>query len=149
MLEVVGDLWEFHKAGEWIAITTNGDIRKDKTAVMGVGIALQAKQRVPGLAIDLGQLLLNQGNYPYAFRIHRLITFPVKHHWRDKADLKLIRLSAQGLVWFLDDGGFDPHPKSIYLPRPGCGHGWLSWDEVRPVIEPIFDDRFIVVNYVP
>jgi hypothetical protein len=33
----------------------------------------------------------------------------------------------------------------IYLTPPGCGCGQLDWADVKAVIEPILDDRFIVV----
>jgi hypothetical protein len=36
----------------------------------------------------------------------------------------------------------------VLLPRPGCGNGHRTWDEVCPVIEPILDDRF-TVTYQP
>ena len=147
MLEVVGDLWEFHKAGEWIAITTNGDVNKNGEAVMGRGVALQAKKKLPFLAADLAQCLFEGGNYPYAFRDINIVTFPVKRHWFEKADLKLIVMSAQILVALLDGKTYDFHPERLYLPRPGCGNGRLDWRAVKPLLEPIFDDRFTIVNY--
>ena len=34
----------------------------------------------------------------------------------------------------------------IYLPAPGCGNGWLSYQEVYDIISPILDDRFLCVH---
>jgi len=72
-----------------------------------------------------------------------LVSMPVKHHWRDRADPELIVTSAKQLVQMADK--FEWH--SIVVPRPGCGNGGLTWNDVRPLLEPIFDDRFTVVSY--
>ena len=145
MKEITGDLWDFHDAGEWIAITTNGDVNKRGDAVMGRGVALQAKQRYPHLPRELAHCLVQKdGNLPHVFRDLRIITFPVKHHWFNAADFDLIKQSAW-LIWDLMEDLDDP-PEVLYLPRPGCGNGGLSWDDVQPILEPIFDDRFVVVS---
>jgi len=34
----------------------------------------------------------------------------------------------------------------VVMTRPGCGNGGLSWEGVRKALEPILDDRFIVVT---
>lgn len=37
---------------------------------------------------------------------------------------------------------------SCYLTRPGCALGGLDWEsQVRPLLEPILDDRFIIADY--
>jgi len=36
--------------------------------------------------------------------------------------------------------------KKVYLPRPGCGYGYLDWEIVKKELEPILDDRFIVIT---
>ncbi len=38
------------------------------------------------------------------------------------------------------------HLDKVYLVRPGCGNGQLKWEDVKPLIAPILDDRFIVVE---
>ena len=62
MVEVRGNLWTFHAENEWVAITTNGDVRGDGCAVMGRGIAWEATQRFPNIADHLGKLLTREGN---------------------------------------------------------------------------------------
>lgn len=73
----------------------------------------------------------------------RVLTCPTKHDWRDRSDLTLIRRSCEQLVAICDKFGV----RTCYLPRPGCANGGLDWEtQVRPVVEPILDDRFVVVD---
>jgi hypothetical protein len=62
MREITGNLWDYHDDGWWIAITTNGFIRRDGTAVMGRGCAAQAAKRYPALPRRLGTRLQTDGN---------------------------------------------------------------------------------------
>lgn len=135
-----------------ICVTTNGVIRKDGRAVMGKGIALEATKRFAFIANDLGLYLRKYGNRPFNMgkRVDMLtnkyvnvITFPTKHDWHDRSDIELIRTSAMHLVNMADKFKFG----TIYLPRPGCANGGLSWEQlVRPTIAPILDDRFVIVS---
>ena len=35
----------------------------------------------------------------------------------------------------------------IAIPRPGCSNGGLNWEiDVKPIIEPLLDDRFIIYS---
>ena len=141
MREDRGNLWDFWDAGEWVAITTNGAVRKDGRLVMGRGCAREARDRFPNVDKVLGGLVLRRGNVPHVEHGARIVTFPVKHHWRERADLDLIRASATALArtWFDD--------RRLYIPRPGCGNGGLRWEDVKPVLEPILDDHFVVVTF--
>jgi len=49
MQEITGDIWEQHKLGRWIVITTNGAIKNDGSCVMGRGVAKQAADKYPEL----------------------------------------------------------------------------------------------------
>lgn len=144
MLEESGDLWKFHERGEWIAITTNGDVRHDGQCVMGRGTALQAKQRYPELPLMLGDLIRIRGNQINAIPGFRIISYPVKHHWYDKACPGLIGKSAVQLMQYLD--AF-PEVFRVYMPRPGCGNGQLEWLQVQHLIRPVLDHRVTVVEY--
>lgn len=142
MIEVEDDLWNYHDIGFPVVITTNGIVRGESN-VMGRGVALQAAQRFPSLPRQLGRTILATGNHVYWFQEFRLLTFPTKHDWHDKSDLTLIERSAYELKRMADR----IREKMIFLPRPGTGSGGLLWSvEVKPVIEPILDDRFVIVN---
>lgn len=157
MKESTGNLWSQHV--EAICITTNGYVNSKSQAVMGRGCALEAAEKFPGLREELGDLIrLGGGNHVHVLLTPRygwydgeegmeytteVLSFPVKHHWREKADLALIRRSAMELVEKTDLYQFD----TVCLPRPGCGNGQLTWEEVKPIIEPILDDRFTVITF--
>lgn len=140
MREVYGNLWDFEGIH---AITTNGFIKRNGEAVMGRGCALEASKRHPTLPRELGERLRSHGNLCFYFSKYNIFTFPVKRYWYEKASLSLIRSSALQLnEWILDK------ENTIYLPRPGCGNGGLSWDEVKPLIEGIFTtDKIVVVTF--
>ena len=57
MREVIGNLWDFYDRGAHVAITTNGSISGNNLAVMGRGVALEAKQRFPALPRQLANKL--------------------------------------------------------------------------------------------
>lgn len=147
MIEVKGNLWTY--PADVRVITTNGTVKKNGECVMGRGCAYEAKQRYPELPKLLGDWLSETipkiGQTPHRFRFGNdvLYTFPVKHQWFQKADIELIALSARELVAHVDCMKF----KTVVMPRPGCGNGGLRWEDVRPVLEPILDDRFHVITF--
>lgn len=144
MIEQHGDLWELAK-GSVLCITTNGFLKKSGECVMGRGIALQAAKRIPILPMILGELISGHGNHTHLLGIfgdYMLFSYPTKHNWYEKSDLKLIARSAQELVTLRGD-----NESPVYIPRPGCSNGGLDWEDVKPVIEPILiGERFIVVT---
>lgn len=153
MQEARGDLWDFYTQGAWVCITTNGIVKQDGTLVMGAGCAREASERFPALSYNWGQGVLENGNRLQVSMLHRLISFPVKHHWREYADLDLIRHSAEQLMeWLRHTETFDADGQRrpcapICLPRPGCGQGGLSWHRVKPVLADVLDDRITVVTW--
>jgi len=141
MLEITGDLWTI--PADWRGITTNGDVKTNGACVMGRGCALEAKTRYIGLDRILGRLIQEHGNHVFILGAG-LISFPVKHHWRNPADINLIRQSAHELADITDAGKIGG---LILLPHPGCGNGGLNWSDVRPVLNTILDDRFTVTTF--
>ena len=146
MKESNEDIWETEL--DAICVTTNGIVTKNGL-VMGKGFALQVSERFPGIAKFFGKRVQQQGNVPHLYRNYPLIkesyiiSLPTKHHWRDPADIELIKSSIRLLVEIADR---NLHLKRIGMTRPGCGYGGLDWNEVKAVIEPLLDDRFIVFN---
>lgn len=146
MRVVEADLWEFHRAGNIIVITTNGTINRRGEVVMGRGIAAQAKLRFPRVPKLIADLVTKVGNIPLHLVNQRLVTFPVKHNWWERADLLLIRESAARLRQLWDLGR---RHEMVYMPRPGCGNGGRRWDEVEPILDEFLnDERFMVVDYL-
>lgn len=149
MIEEYGDMWTME--ADVKCVTTNGTVKKGGGAVMGRGTAKQAAMRAPIVPTWLGQLIRRNGNHVQTISAHTdetgtytLVAFPVKHNWWEKADLKLIERSLVELNYLADMGDW----KKILLPRPGCGNGQLSWSkQVKKLVEPVLDDRFVVVDY--
>lgn len=134
---IICDIWELQKSHK-IVIPTN------LAGPMGRGLAYQAKTRFPGLeswykksckdkAIKPGEILIGK----------KLILFPVKYHWSDKADLGLIERSLQALSRI---------DSPVALPFIGCGFGERDWErEVRPLVERYLADKpnFVLVSMPP
>lgn len=168
MIEKVTDLWT--EPCDARCITTNGFVKHNGHLVMGAGVAGQAQSRYGSFPKVAGNAVSHYGNNVHAFvfpnqgvgsRVdpHKtshgtfgsnwFISFPVKHKWYEEADLELIKRSAEQLIELLDEPAFSPLFKKVLLPLPGCGNGKLSWVDVKPVIEPILDDRVWVINNKP
>lgn len=146
MHEYKADLWRLGFTADAVVITTNGDLRKDGSAVMGVGCAKQAAAMDPGLPSRLGAMIAVEGNHVHIFHgwygTTALVAFPVKHHWREAASRDLICASTIELLEETDRWDWD----DVILPRPGCGAGGLEWyEQVRPLVSVVLDNRFTVV----
>ncbi len=138
MREIKGNIWNFQDQG-WLVITTNAEIKKNGEAIMGKGIALEAKTKFPDLPLKLAKHIQNNGNILQIWPEYGLITYPTKYFWGDQSDLILIKKSAEALLKI---------PGIIYLPKVGCGCGGLDWDkEVKPILSSILqEDRFILIS---
>ena len=144
MIQLKGNLWQFHSQGNWIVVPTNGCVKMTGECVMGRGVAAQAKARFPNLPKLLGQALDGTGNQVYFFQAERILSFPVKHNWWEMADLDLIRRSANQLLSVVTMHKLP----AVYLPQVGCGNGGLTWAQVEPELG-ILDSRFHLVLYDP
>lgn len=140
MRETTADIWGYHGRAI-IAITTSGSCARSGRAVMGRGVARQAALRFPGLPEQLGELLGREGNHVHPLS-HDLVSFPVEESAWACPELRLISRSARELRDMADKKGWT----QIVVPRPGCGGGGLDWNEVSPLLEEHFDDRFVVIT---
>lgn len=139
MREMKVDIWSLWGRAV-IAITTNGSLTRDGRAIMGKGVAKQAAERFPELRARLGEQLMQGGNHVYEI-MPGLVSFPVEETPFSQPDKRLIRQSAEELRLLADTNRW----QQIVVPRPGCGGGGLRWEEVRPLLADLFDQRFIVV----
>lgn len=138
MKEVVGDLWTY--PADWRVITTNGFVKKNGECVMGRGCAKEFADTHKYFPSVLGQFIQQEGNHVAFWHEEKLITFPVKHNWWEKADPDLIKRSIGEMlnhVWFYGD-------REYVMPRPGCGNGQLNWEDVRPILEPLPDNVKVI-----
>lgn len=174
MIEVTGDIWNYLNFADAICITTNGYVTKSypRRAVMGRGTASQAKDRFRGIDTWLGNQITNHGNIVQICGQSgktQIVSFPVKPSCIEKfnprkdkvvshvknvyregemvpgfhavAELKIIEQSVAQLTQLANSFPFE----LVVLPRPGCGAGELSWEQVQPIMERL-DDRFFVIN---
>ena len=146
MLEVRGNAWNLLKDYNALCLTTNGTVKANGECVMGRGIALEAKRLFPSIPKVLGRSIRANGNNAVMLGKVKdtfIVSFPVKHHWNEVADIKLIERSAHQLVEMATVNGWT----KVLIPRPGCGNGKLNWSDVKLILEPIFDDRFHIVSF--
>lgn len=140
MKEVQGDAWKLKSEYTYLVITTNGFVKSSGAAVMGRGIALQAKNKYSGIEYLLGQMITDSGNIVQKI-LPDIISFPVKHNWWEKADIELIKSSCIQLLELIGEN------ETVLLPKPGCGNGGLRWEDVKIEVEKILDDRFTIISY--
>jgi len=143
MKEIEGNLFEQNV--DAICITTNGIIKRNGEGVMGAGVALEAKRRYSVLPSLLGKSLRKYGNHVAVLKAvsdYSIIAFPVKNHYRDKADIELIRRSCKELVGIADEYEWD----TVALVKPGCGAGKLKWEKVKRLCNRYLDDRFFIID---
>ena len=150
VLEENKDIFYLAMNNEAVCVTTNGQVNKNGEAVMGKGIALEAKnlfhcEKLLGQYIKTyGNRAFNLGRYQRDNQIFTLFSFPTKRHWKDCSDITLIVHSAEQLVEMCDKFNIT----KCYLPLVGCGAGELNWDvTVYPWLSEILDDRFVVVKW--
>lgn len=165
MQQATGDLFalaDTHNA--WTVITTNGAVQNNGRLIMGAGVAATAARHHPHLPAALGALVTQHGNVPVADDQSRTMTWPTKPAVHDldgrthagwmcaarvrdprcvRGVARLVWANAPRVVALADVLGLDG---PIYLPAPGCGLGGLKWDDVRPHLAGVLDDRFVVVT---
>ncbi len=140
MHEIEGDLWHFHSLGKVIVLTTSGAVDKNGTALMPRGCARQALDRYPDLSQILGYLIVQHGNHVFDLG-RRLVSFPVEESPYQTAEPKLIEQSCTELVELTSYKCW----REVIMPQPGCGGGGLVWDDVKPIMERVLDERFKVI----
>lgn len=159
-----GDIWEFYNRGFYVVIPTNVGWKMGPVsgmmAVMGRGLALQAKGRHPECAKWLGQeyyKLNKEGKamgdpawlkvYPGA-RIIFLPTKPIdksapQYSWRVKSDVEMIKKHLDQLPALATENKLS----KIAIPLLGAGNGGLDPGYMKKLISEKLDGdhRFVLV----
>lgn len=146
-----------------ICITTNGHWTTSGLAVMSGGCAGEAANRWPEIPIRLGKLLKQSRlNIPYLIgavdtsakhidladldkKQHKclIFSFPTINNLIKGSELNLIVQSAKLISDLADKYAL----KRVIIGRPGVGIGGLIWTEVKAALDPILDDRFVIVSF--
>lgn len=119
MKVIVGDIWTDRQVEGQVVVPINWTFNRYGRAVMGRGVARQAADKYPDLALLLGGMIKSNPRTPQICFHKDLILFPVKNHWRDKADLNIIARSLWELRALQSSG-------TIYFPLLGAGFGELD-----------------------
>lgn len=139
---------------KYFCVTTNQIIKKNKTAVMGAGIAKIINDRYPETAVLLGKYLSleKESNFKYVhflgrYEYNRILSFQTKYHWKDDSNIELIIKSCYELIEIYDKKYINNN-LPIYLPLPGCSNGRLNIDFVKENINPILNkiDNLFIFN---
>jgi hypothetical protein len=165
--EFIGNLFALHgtmtnKVGTkdemipvWIAFLTNGMVKQDGEAVMGVGMARLLKDKYPTLPGVLGKIIQGGRNNVTVFRKSAMMAFPHQMHWRNPPVESLILQSAHQLMVALN--GTDTHPgipevtadRPIFVERPGYHMSdptkSVPWGTLSKKLALIVDDRVVFV----
>jgi hypothetical protein len=141
---VTGDLWA-GPANAWRVVPTNRMTRRDGSAVMGAGIALQATERFPELPRAYGAALRGGCIGLWTYAPGHVLCLPTKHDWRDNADIGLVARGLCALRYFAK-----AHPDAaIRLPMIGAGLGRLRGADVRSLIDRTIRDLPNVTLVLP
>ena len=138
---IKGNLWEYHCGGDIVAVTIGGLLQKNGLCVMPSGCARQAAELFPALPSILGEQIKKYGLHVFDLG-NRIVSFPVENDPFENPDLKIIEQSCHELVELVNYKQW----KRVVVPRPGCGRGGLSWNEVEPILKNYFDARFYLIN---
>lgn len=135
-------MFEKTKSGEYVIVTTNSTIKKDGAVVMGRGAAFQLKNKEMGIDRIFGRLITmrcHSGGF-YGLVLHSYLgAFQVKYHFKDKAELSLIRKSTRRLKIIAQI-----KPDCIFnLNFPGICNGKLKREHVLPIITKLPDNIHI------
>lgn len=132
-----GDMWSVFGQTDLFCITTNSYVRQDGQLTMGRGIALVAKQRIPHMAAAIGREIRRTcgargiyGLLVYATPEQNIGLFQVKRHFKDKAELAIMRYSIQRLGVFVANTS----AQRVDLNFPGIGWGGLQQEDVFPLL---------------
>lgn len=124
-----GDMWDFAKDGNWIAVTINKVVKDNGRLVMGAGVADQARKRYRNPDIDLifGKEIRRGVEVPFmTYPDARIYGIPTKNHYKDRTSIQLLNEGAAHLERIIDESLFAENKPKVVCPLLGAGAGGLS-----------------------
>ena len=150
-----GNIWDKWEEGYYIGVPVSCDLTSNGDAIMGLGIAEEAKKRIPTLPYDLGHYKEDLSTVTL-WNEHKIITIPIKYKAKEASNSTLLLTSSHDLRGLMpiiqnDLKYFLEHQGLVYLPELGCGYVYntekRSWEDVKPIMNKyLVDDRFIMVK---
>ncbi len=150
-----GELWQTVPHPAIYVITTNASINKKGELVMGRGAALQATQRIPGIAKEAAEIityrlgLLHREGKDYGFVVVRqprpeeekygFGVFQVKKTWDRPATIPLISMSMNILRMY----ALSKRSLTIRMNYPGIGFGGLPKGQVSLLLQDLPENLHI------
>jgi len=150
MILCIGNIWNCPIKPHLLLFTANRTINKAGELVMGRGFALQVRQKYPQVAKMLGRLIkrhyINKKDYYIKYvcleegfnilgyeaeKNFNIGAFQVKRHFKDKADLTLVKQSINKLN---DLARTEFDGEIIFLNFPAIGYGWQK-DKERKILD--------------
>ena len=139
------NIWSaFQTPNNIVVVTTNQEVNSKGELVMGAGIALEAKHRVPGLAKDMGELANFNKMYSYKqFDKWGIACLQTKLHWKNPTPIKLLC----GSIDVFNEWVLKNKATQFHCPLFGCSNGGLNWErDVLPMVTKLPDNVIFYDN---
>jgi len=146
---MIGNLWDYTDKADVLIFTGNSFIKRNGELVMGRGMALEVKKRYPFVPKLIGELIRSYPNpRKYGLAIlenlklpFKIGSFQVKYHFRDPANMELIRYSTSLLREYAEKN----QHLTVFLNFPGIGYGRLKRleGEIKRIISELPDNVYI------
>lgn len=128
-----------------ILFTANSVVKNNGELVMGAGNAKAARDNFIGSAKTFGNLVtLDRGRHVHVVQVPNrnvfLGCFRTKEHYKDNTKQETLTRSIQELQYLANN-----NPQYTFLlPAPAIGRGGMAWDAVRPQLECLPDNVYVV-----
>jgi hypothetical protein len=133
------NIWKLWDEGYYIVIPTNIGWKRNGLAVMGAGLASQARDRFPGIDLEYGRWVQKYLGDPMVDPTRRLILIPSKDlnpiephmSWKQPASLTLVK---KAYAWLYSWAMAHPERRvaTVYL---GIGLGQLKFSDVYEAVQ--------------
>lgn len=128
-----GNIWDTYEISDIFIITGNSYIKNDGCLAMGKGIALETKERFPGIDKIFGKMIITKCGHLGVYNLinsNRLYLLQTKIQYWDLSPIKLIFDSVEKLKTIIKISDNQINKQIINMVFPGIGYGGLSKDEV-------------------